>query len=264
MGIEFLTKSMLGQFARCPAQFERRYVNNEIIPPGIAARQGSGVHKGAEINHIQKVTTKVDLPVDAIQDASRDCYVHLVKDEGVFISEDKLSEKNKLLAEGLDNTVRLAKLYAEELAPKIQPVMVEERLFWDHPDTGIPLSGQLDVLTVENHLPDLKTSGKSKSQKEADISLDLTMYAGLVAHHTGKWPDIVSLEVLVNTKTPKHQSLESTRGPADFAILVNRVKVVWAQIQTGLFPPCSPDFWMCSPDWCGYFRSCRYSVKRRS
>jgi len=40
MSVDFLTKSMLGMFARCPAQFERRYINNEIIPPGIAARQG--------------------------------------------------------------------------------------------------------------------------------------------------------------------------------------------------------------------------------
>jgi len=264
VSIDFLTKSMLGMFARCPAQFERRYIYNEIIPPGIAARQGSAVHKGAEVNHIQKVKTMVDLSLEDIQDATRDHYVHLVKEEGVFIPEDKVSEKNKLLAEGLDNSVRLAKLYTDEVAPLIQPVMVEERLYWDHPETGIPLSGQLDVLTVKNCLPDLKTSGKSKAQKEADISLDLTMYAGLVANHTGRWPDKVSLEVLVNTKIPKHQSLESTRGPNDFFVLVQRVKVVWKQIQTGLFPPCAPDFWMCSPDWCGYFKSCKYSVKRRS
>jgi len=71
----------------------------------------------------------VDLPLEDIQDATRDEYVHLVKEEGVFIPEDKLTEKNKLMAEGLDNSVRLAKLYAEELAPKIQPMMVEERLY---------------------------------------------------------------------------------------------------------------------------------------
>lgn len=261
--IDFLTKSSLGMFARCPTQFERRYINQEIIPPGIAARQGSAVHKGAEVNHIQKITTRTDMIVSDIQDATRDHYVKIIKEEGVFIPPDKLSEKNKLLAEGLDNSVKLATLYVEELAPLIQPIMVEERLYWDHPETGIALSGQLDVLTEENWLPDIKTSGKSKNQREADISLDLTMYAGLVANHTGQWPDIVSLEVLVNTKTPKLQSLESTRGPNDFFVLIQRIKVVWKQIQTGLFPPCAPDFWMCNPEYCGYFGSCRYSIKNR-
>jgi hypothetical protein len=268
MVVEFLTKSMLGMFARCPQQFERRYINGEIIPPGIAARQGSAVHKSAEINHQQKLTTKVDMDVKDIQDAARDYYVYLVKEEGVFIPSELVSEKTSLLADGLDASTRLAKLYAEDVAPLIHPVMVEERIFWENPAIEIPLSGQLDVLSQaedsgELWLPDFKTSGKSKAQKEADISLDLTMYAGLAAYRLGKWPDKVSLEVLVNNKTPKHQSLQSERGPNDFFVLMERVKVVWAQIKTGLFPPCSPDFWLCDPHWCGYFKSCKYSVKRR-
>lgn len=249
MSIAFLTKSMLGMFARCPAQFERRYINNEIIPPGIAARQGSAVHKAAEINHVQKIATRTDLDVSDIQDAARDHYVHLVKNEGVFIPSDMLGEKNKILADGLDKTVRLAGLYAKEVAPKINPIMAEERLYKEVPGLEIPLSGQLDVLTEELWLPDLKTSGKSKHQREADVSLDLTMYAGLVAERIGKWPEKVSLEVLINNKTPKHQSLESTRGPEDFAVLVERIKVVWRQIQTGIFPPCSPDSWLCDEYW---------------
>lgn len=264
--IDFLTKSMLGMFARCPAQFERRYINQEIIPPGIAARQGSAVHKGAEVNHIQKIISNEDLPISDIQDATRDHYVYLVKEEGVFIPPEKLSGASALLAEGLDNSVKLAKLYAEEVAPLIEPILVEERLFYEIPDYNIPLSGQLDVLVEENAnlwLPDLKTSGRSKSPREAIVSLDLTMYAGLVANHIGKWPNRVSLEVLVNTKEPKHQSLESVRGPADWQVLVNRVIVVWQQIQSGLFPPCDPNFWMCSPEWCGYYKSCKYAMKRR-
>lgn len=261
--VDFLTKSMLGMFARCPAQFERRYVNNEIIPPGIAARQGSGVHRGAEANHKQKIDTKKDLLTSDIQDVARDEYVRLVKEEGVFLPPEQVSEKNKLLAEGLDNTVRLAEVYATSLAPQINPLMVEERIIKDIEGVGIPLSGQLDVLTEDWWLPDIKTTSKSKNQREADISLDLTMYAGLVAFHTGRWPDKVSLEVMVNAKTPKHQSLESKRDINDFYVLVNRVQVVWAQIKTGLFPPCDPGFWMCHPNYCGYYQSCKYAIHRR-
>ena len=159
---------MLGMFARCPAQFERRYINNEIIPPGIAARQGSGVHRGAEKNHAQKITSKQDLSVSDIQDIARDEYVRLVKEEGVFIPPDQVGEKNKLLAIGLDVTVTLAELYANDLAPKINPIMAEERLYRDIEGMDIPLSGQLDVLTEELWLPDLKTTAKSKNQREAE------------------------------------------------------------------------------------------------
>lgn len=258
--LDSIHQSHIGMFLRCPAQFERRYIKGEIIPPGIAARRGSAVHKAAEINHVQKINSHNDLPIDSLQDAARDEYVRLVKDEGVFIPKDQLSEKDKLLASGLDATTRLAKLYRESLAPQIQPVLAEEYLSLDV-GINLPLAGTIDVLTVDNWLPDMKTADKSKPSGDADNSLQLTFYSGLVAQHIGKWPEKISLEVLVNTKEPKLQSLETKRGPQHWANLLLRVQLMLAQIQTGLFPPCDPGAWICSPRWCGYFWTCRYSIK---
>lgn len=260
--IKTIHQSMFGMFLRCPAQFERRYILDEIIPPGIAARRGSATHKAAEINHAQKIVTKEDLPVADLQDAARDEYVRLVKEEGVFIPKDKVSEKGKLLAEGQDAATRLTKLYRETLAPQIQPVLVEEKLTID---VGLPLmlQGTIDVLTEDNWLPDVKTADKSKSAGEADNSLQLTFYSGMVAQHTGKWPEKISLEILVNNKEPKLQSLPTKRGPADFANLLLRLQLFIAQLETGLFPPCDPGSWVCSPTWCGYWWTCKYTSNRR-
>lgn len=260
--IKSIHQSMLGMFLRCPAQFERRYIQGEIIPPGIAARRGSATHKAAEINHAQKLTTREDLPVDSLQDAARDEYLRLVKNEGVFIPKEQVSEKNKLLAEGLDASTRLTKLYRDDLAPRIQPILAEKYLTVDA-GLDLPLAGTIDVLTEENWLPDLKTADKSKMADEADNSLQLTFYSGLIANHIQKWPDRISLEILVNTKEPKLQSLETIRGPEDWKNLLLRVHLMIAQINTGLFPPCDPGAWICSPKWCGYFDSCKYSIKKR-
>lgn len=260
--IESIHQSHLGMFLRCPAQFERRYINGEIIPPGISARRGSATHKAAQVNHEQKLTTREDLPVDSLQDAARDEYVRLVKDKGVFIPKDQISDKDKLLAAGLDAATRLTKLYRESLAPQIQPVLAEKYLIVDA-GLELPLAGTVDVLTEDNWLPDLKTADKSKSAGEADNSLQLTFYSGLVAQHIGKWPSKLSLEILVNNKEPKLQSLETIRGPEHWKNLMLRVQLMIAQISTGLFPPCDPGAWICSPKWCGYFESCRYSIKKR-
>jgi hypothetical protein len=260
--IKSVHQSMLGMFLRCPAQWERRYVNGEIIPPGIAARCGSATHKAAEINHVQKLTTREDLPVGDLQDAARDEYVRLVKDEGVFIPKDIVGEKDKLLADGLDASTRLTKLYRESLAPKIQPIIAEKYLMVDA-GLDLPLAGTIDVLTEDNWMPDLKTADKSKAVSEAENSLQLTFYSGLVANHTGKWPEKISLEILVNNKEPKLQSLKTTRGPEEWKNLLLRVQLMIAQINTGLFPPCDPGAWICSPRWCGYFQSCPYSIKKR-
>jgi hypothetical protein len=260
--MEAITQSMLGMFLRCPHQFERRYLRGEIIPPGIAARRGSATHKAAQLNHEQKLHTQADLPLEDLQDAARDHYVTLIKDEGVFIPKDQLPDKDRLLAAGLDATVRLTTLYREALAPTIQPFLVEERLTCEV-GLPLPLQGTIDVLTTDQWLPDLKTADKSKGPKDADYSLQLTFYAGLVAHRTGTWPQRISLEVLVNTKAPKLQSLPTTRGPADWTNLVQRVHLMVAQIEAGLFPPCDPSAWICSPNWCGYFWTCTYALTRR-
>jgi hypothetical protein len=257
-----ITQSMLGMFLRCPHQFERRYLQGEIIPPGIAARRGSATHKAAQINHEQKLHSQEDLPVADLQDAARDHYVKQINEEGVFIPKNQVAEKARLLAAGFDAAIRLTRLYREALAPDIQPTLVEEQLTHDA-GLDLPLQGTIDVLTADHWLPDLKTADKSKGPGEANHSLQLTFYAGLVAQQTGKWPEKISLEVLVNNREPKLQSLPTSRGPADWANLLLRIQLMLAQIHTGLFPPCDPNAWSCSPQWCGYFWTCKYSLKRR-
>lgn len=42
---KYLSVSQLDTFTRCGEQFRRRFMEGECIPPGIAARIGSGVHK---------------------------------------------------------------------------------------------------------------------------------------------------------------------------------------------------------------------------
>jgi hypothetical protein len=204
--MEAITQSMLGMFLRCPHQFERRYLRGKIIPPGIAALRGSATHKAAQINHEQKLHTQEDLPLGDLRDAARDHYVRLIKEEGVFIPKDQISEKDTLLVKGLDATIRLTALYRESLAPAIQPILVEEKMTMEV-GLDLPLQGTIDVFTADHRLPDLKTAEKSKGPKDEDHSLQLTFYAGLVAHQTGKWPQKVSLEILVNNKEPKLQNL---------------------------------------------------------
>lgn len=179
------------------------------------------------------------MPLGDLQDAARDHYLRQIKEGGVFIPKDQLAEKERLLAGGLETAVRLTQLYRESLAPAIQPSLVEEKLTLDV-GLGLPLQGTIDVLTEDHWLPDLKTAEKSRGSGEADHSLQLTFYAGLVAHHTGKWPARISLEILVNHKEPKLQSLPTTRGPEDWANLLVRVYLLLEQIRAGLFPPSTP------------------------
>lgn len=253
---------MVGMFLRCAAQFERRYILGEVIPPGIAARRGSATHEAIRVNHLQKVHSGEDLPVNALQDAARDEYVKLVREEGVFIPKEDVGQKTELLNEGLNAAISLTGLYHQEVAPAIKPALVEERI---EIDAGLPLiiSCGIDCYTADKWLPDFKTADKSKNQADADNSLQLTFYAGAVADRIGEWPEKISLEVLVNNIKPKHQSLITKRGPQDWAQLMLRLQLIITQIYSGLFPPCDPSSWACDEKWCGYALTCKYYRKRK-
>lgn len=260
--IRSISKSSLSMFLRCPVQWERRYVYEERIPPGIAARRGGAVHKAAQVNHEQKIISGQDLPASDLQDAARDYYVNTIKENGVFIPKSQLSEKNELLNEGLNTSVRLAKLYRDDVAPTIQPQLVEEKL---EIDAGfeVPIVGIVDVYTADKRLPDFKSADKSPAQGIADTSLELTFYAGLVAHATGEWPAEVSLDYLVDLKKgPKYDPQKSHRGPRDWDVLMQRVQLMLEQIRAGIFPPCDPGSWVCSERWCGFALTCKWFKRR--
>lgn len=258
-----ITQSMLGAWARCPESFRRRYIEGEIIPPGIAARIGTGLHKGAEVNHRAKLTTGRDEPLSVVTDAARDGYVTAVK-EGVYCAPEERGGIRKALAEGVGVTVALAGLYHSELAPAIIPHLVEERLRLEHPALPVPFSGQLDVLTIDGWLPDLKSADKKWPQSRADASLQATLYWRLAREAVGKAPRRLSFEVFTKA-APVHQSLETTRCEADFEALVRRAVNMWRSILAGAFPFASPEAWQCNPKYCGFWWTCPYiPIHRRN
>ena len=48
--IDSIHQSTANTALRCGEQFRRLYIEDERIPPGIAAGRGTGVHKANEVN----------------------------------------------------------------------------------------------------------------------------------------------------------------------------------------------------------------------
>ena len=51
----YISPSQLNTFENCGEAYKRRYLDKEIIPPVVAALRGTGVHRGAEMNFVQKI-----------------------------------------------------------------------------------------------------------------------------------------------------------------------------------------------------------------
>ena len=261
-GAMILSPSQLGTFLRCGEQWRRRYLEGDVIPPGIAARIGSGVHRAAALNWREKLAHGRDLPLDAVQDAAAEAY-HAELQNGVFFPPEERSRAAVAMAEGKDTAVRLATVMRNELAPHIHPELIEERVVLDI-GLDVPVVTVLDLFTKDKALRDLKTSSRAWTEDKARTSLQPALYRESVRVVTGSYPESIVFDVLVNGKKGAAlQSVETTRDEDDMRVITLQFRVMLNSIRAGLFPPAPADSWQCTPRWCGYYHTCPYIPAHR-
>jgi hypothetical protein len=256
-----ISQSMQNQWFRCPHQFERVWIMGERIPPGIAARIGTGLHTGAHVNFAAKYISGNDEPLEVVQDAAKDGYIKAVQ-EGVFFPPDEVSGARKQIEEGVDVTVDLAKLFRLGLAPQIQPVLIEENIYLSDPRLPVPFRGTIDVLDESNWLIDIKSSKNKWAAGKADSEIQPTLYNELVREKTGEYPRKITFEVFTKTKR-EHHSIETTRTREDYEKLVIVTEQMIKCINEGIFLPAPPGSWQCSMKWCGFYLTCKYIPNHR-
>lgn len=252
-----LSVSQVAMFSRCPEQWRRRYIEKEVIPPGIAARVGTGVHKGAETNWKAKIQTGKDEPLDVIQDAARDAYRNGLL-EGVYIPPKEKDTARNDMAEGVDTVTGLAEVFHREMAPNIMPKYIEKKVEYKPSELSVPFVGYIDLITDDLVLSDLKTAARSWTQAKADEDIQITGYWMFAQKMLGQPPNRLTLDVLVKNKTPKYQEIETTRQQSDWDALIARSRTMLKMVEAGIFPPADSGCWLCSPRFCGYWWSCPY------
>ena len=253
-----VSHSQMDMYWRCPEQYRRRYMEKEVIPPGIAMLQGTGVHRAAEANFTQKIESRIDLPAKEIIEIGAAAF-DAEQAGGYALTEDEMSiGAAKVLGDAKDKLVQMVAVHAMEQAPDYQPVAVEHKTRIVFPNATHDLLAITDLRDDRRRVTDFKTAARKKSEGEVHSSIQLTIYAAAYRIDTGEPCEEVRFDVLTKTKVPQRQVLRSSRTVADFQALINRVNVTLGAINAGSFPPASPGSWCCSPRWCGYWATCPY------
>lgn len=259
-----ISATQLDMACRCPAQYERRYIDGDVLPPGIAILSGKGFHKGAETNMRQKIASRVDLPASEIVDAAVAAF-ETEAAGGYVLSEDEDSRgAGVVVGEAKDRLANMARVHAEQQAPDYQPVLVEKSVRIALPNAPRDLLGIIDLADEQDRVTDFKTGSRKKNQDDADGSVQLSIYDAAFRAEMGRAPSEVRLDTIVGQKTKTdRQVLVSHRDDNDFSALANRINVVTSMIQAGIFAPASPGSWWCSPRWCGYWSTCKFVNSER-
>lgn len=257
----FISQSRLAMLSRCGEQFRRVYVEKERRPPGVAMIVGSSVDESVNANLGNVIETGAMLPPEAVQDVARDALESRWVEEGVVLNEEEIELGPKAVrGEAVDRSIRLALLHYDGVAPRLKPTSVQRRFrVRIKGESDIILVGILDVEEADA-IRDTKTSRKSPAKNAAEISQQLTMYALGVRIEDGEIPNKVALDYLVDLKrAPKAVTLESTRGPEDFRVLLARIERFARIVEAGAFAPANPDDWICSAKWCGFHSTCPFA-----
>lgn len=257
-----LSPTQVDMYATCPTRYEFRYVEGIKLKPAVAMARGRALDDASTANHVQKIASKVDLPLGEIVDRAIASFDAVVAADGLM--EEPGRNPDVVAGEGRDASVRLAKVYASDLAPGIQPEAVQVDMTLEMPSLDFGIRGILDLVD-QTGVTDIKSTGArgllstpAKAQKIAHESRQLTTYAMLDAVRRGatQVETPVRFGVAVDLKAPRGFFVGSSRAEGDFAAVLRQYGQIGKAIQAGSFPPLGLGTWACSPKWCGYWRIC--------
>ena len=152
--------SSLSGYADCPRRAAARMFRGEIAQagyelrreqPGIGAAIGSAVHAGAKLALAEKAETGIVAPLAQCRDVAIE-EIRARSADGM--NYDQVSPSAN---DAQQQALRMVQVYHVQVAPKIAPLIVEERLEATVAP-GVVLSGQADVVAREpSAVDDLKT-----------------------------------------------------------------------------------------------------------
>lgn len=261
-------QSHIEMLAKCPKQYEHRYVNGVRVPPGIAVHSGTGVHVAAAADYMAKRDTGELLPLEHIQEMAAEATDKAIEDSGFILTDDDETSEAQAKGAAKDKAVRLATLHHSEVAPKHKPVHVERQFVLNLEGYPIDVRGTIDLETPQG-IRDNKTAAKTPSEDIVHSSVQLSAYAlasNVLADRPIVSPVSVGLDYLVDLKRgAKYVPLESRRTVVDMQNFLRRVELAHQMIESGIFPPTNPTNWVCSEKWCGYWKDhCEFGRKGRS
>jgi hypothetical protein len=246
---DHVSQSQLDMWQRCPRQWKYRYVDGLKIPPGGALIEGRCYHKSLEVNFTQKIKTQTDLPLE-------DCLDAFSTEWSTALSEVEAVNWEEKRPEAIKNEGHsLVAKYITEIAPVVQPALVEE---WYVSDVaGVTFVMRVDMVNDVGTVVDHKTSGKSYNQ--ADVDKD--MQASAAAFSLGR-AILFENHVAVKSTNPRIQIVETVRTREDINWWLDASSAIVLQMKSGIAPP-RPTGWWCSPNYCGYYNICRGGLLRK-
>ena len=246
--------SAITQYLRCPLQyFFQRVLGIPSHSIGTGLVLGSAVHAGLAEYH-RRLQQQEAIDTEAILKSFHECWDEKELHETIQYRDGDTRE------DSIEQGVHLLELYFKEPPPE-GIVAIEQRILaplynsrGEYLET--PLVAITDLITEADQeltVREFKTSARAYSESEVASSLQPTCYVHAVRETLGRDAN-VEYTVLVKTKTPKVQRLQTSRFTEDCGRLGDLVQSIQRAVDLGIFYPVESPM-NCST--CPYRQPCR-------
>jgi len=261
-----LHQSHLALLYRCGEKFRRVIIDKESEPSTTPLVIGSATHFTNARNLTNKIEKGSLLPREAIMDHSRDDFNLHWEETQIMLTDDEL--QNGLLRTrdaAQDQTIRLVLAYHYDIATQIKPKRVERKWVLEAPDYDFDISGTMDV-DEGYKIRDTKTMKINGGQRIVDLSEQYTFYSMAKYYIDKIMVEYVYQDNLIKPTEKRDAygiSYRSTRNKDDFAVAITRFAMACNVINRGAYVPANPVDPLCSPKFCGFYKTCPYVNGKR-
>lgn len=245
--------SQYSLYKKCGRAYYFRYVEGFRGFQKATPYKGVMIHKGAEYS-LEKKKDKLPTVLEEAKAVISDAFDRDKKEIEVW--EDDGNE-----GRAKDSVMEAYSGYHRQALPLMNPQSVEKEFAILVGD--VPTIGYIDLIDKEKLfdddfdpgvtvVADLKYSGASWSQADADKDPQFTLYAIVEGVDKIRVDNLVQLK-----KGPTLKQLASTRTAQDKNVLVEDYVDTANMIRKGIFPMASIDSWGCNEKWCDHWYRCR-------
>jgi hypothetical protein len=244
-------QSALHSYLKCGKLYEFRYIKGLKIPPKAALTVGTAVDKAVSANMVKKIQGAT-ASIDEILTVASESFDANIKD--TVLEDDESPGELK------DQTVALARLHFETVAPTIQPETVQEEFVLEL-DGDFDLGGTIDLTDANGFIRDTKTSTRARaSSYVVERSVQPAMYSIAYEAIRGKKAKGFVFDILKKPTIklgPEYQATEGVVTDSDHNWLLDSIDQVHKGITAGIALPAPEGSWYCSEKWCGYWNICK-------
>ncbi len=255
--------TQLMTYLRCPEHYLFHYVLGFKRLPRKAFKHGFALHETVAYHFDQKKKDKKGIRlseakeffVQAFENAM-DEYAQEIADTQEFLPKEYLEkEKQAKVGDLIERGLAGLGAYFKVLSKKIAPDMVEEAFEFSVRE-GVQMIGRIDLTDAKNIIHELKTTAKTPRAQDIANDAQLAIYQIGFETLTHKLPVEIRKEYIVSGKSGAHiVEFRVAKPVLNKTVVLRYVSAIMDAIEHNVFYCLHPaESWICSKEWCGYFK----------